>query len=247
MPPAILLMLITLIACTSNVASDSFLASHLSPYHDYAITEPCHVLSSYFYPYTGFRLLNLYVLGRDLRYSSYPMHVLVYCKYGTHVCAGKGKQKFTSNYNYYTGNHASWNNTIYCVNEHNSIPQCPIQGCFKLAKRYPYVELLDDAWVPDTFVGGLFKCNSANCTNSSIESPVLPLLADELNLDWSSRVMTIWYDDPDNYDDKIVETIAQYRLWKPLVYTPDKFSSYYPLTVDNRWALYIDINEQYEG
>jgi hypothetical protein len=193
-----------------------------SPYHNYAIQKPCELISSYFYPYSGFRLLD--VSGRGG--NNYPTRILAYCSYGTQVCAGR--ELIKDNYN----GGLSWNNTIYCLNEQD-FPQCTIQGCFKLARRYQYVGHSDYQWAPNAFVGGLFKCNTADCDDNGEETPILPLLGDDMVLTWDEELLI----GPS-------EEVPGSQWWLPLVYTPDHFSEYYPLE-DDRWARYIDINERY--
>jgi hypothetical protein len=114
-------------------------------------------------------------------------------------------------------------NAVFCIEDN---PAADIGGCYKMARRKLYAKEEILLLRPDTFVGGLFSCESGtNCSNKAAV-PVAPLLVDEPYM--------VWHD-----------TFPKYVEIVPFLYTPDRSSIYYP-RIDTSWAKYIDIDEDYD-
>lgn len=107
-----------------------------------------------------------------------------------------------------------------------------VSQCFRPVRTKKYALRRLNLYLPYTFVGGLFLCpsNGSLCTNRNAR-PVLPLLADRLDSQWTEFP---------RYR-RVVHRI-------PYLFTPNIIDPRYPHRLDlpsKDWASKLDVNENY--
>ncbi|ANB15395.1 hypothetical protein AWJ20_3022 [Sugiyamaella lignohabitans] len=197
--------------CITSVVTTIHAAE--SPYHNSLIEPACNTATSIFMPWTGFRVSRQTATRTRPWETVYEMRIS-YC--------WRGSEYFVTTIST-GGGWIAWNST-FCIEETPYTSE--IAGCFKLARRMRYSSIDSPLYHPDTFVGGLFLCESETlCTNYGAV-PISPMITDQPYM--------VWYENSPNHTEVI-----------PLLYTPDRSSVFYP-RVNSEWASYIDINEEYD-
>lgn len=191
-----------------------------SPYYDGKTDVPCDTASNVFVPWSGLRV-QLQVVYSVPRVYAIRM---TYCWRGSELGLSYGVSHLEED----EENLARWVNwrSVFCF--HSDDPM--VSGCYRMARRAQFSKRDTIFHVPNTFIGGIFKCvPNTPCERNHHVTPYLPLLTDEPYMTWFR---------PRN------SSYPTQRI--PLLYTPDKYSYMYPRSsFPYNWYQEIDLNEDY--